>query len=74
MTILIIFAITFTVLFGGRFLVRMNTLKLHSEYYRKADERGCAERYDSLVRLYKSSDPRILEMAYLEAISCTKAA
>ncbi|EAQ2108410.1 hypothetical protein DRY97_17735 [Salmonella enterica subsp. arizonae] len=74
MTILIIFAITFTFLFGGRFLVRMNTLKLHSEYYRKADERGCAESYDSLVHLYKSSDPRILEMAYLEAISCTKAA
>lgn len=32
MTILIIFAITFTVLFSGRFLLRMKTLKLHSEY------------------------------------------
>jgi len=64
--------ITFAVLFSGKFLVRMKTIKLHSAYYRKADERGCAERYESLVRLHNSTDPRVLEMAYLAAVYCTK--
>lgn len=71
-TVLITFAITFAILFSGKFLVRMKTIKLHRAYYRKADERGCAERYESLVRLHNSTDPRILEMAYLAAVSCTK--
>lgn len=64
--------ITFAVLFSGMFLVRMKTIKLHSAYYRKAYERGCSERYESLVRLYNSTEPRLLEMAYLEAVSCTQ--
>jgi hypothetical protein len=72
MSIFIIFAITFAVLVGGRFLLRMMTIKLHSAYYRKANERGCAERYEALVRLYSSTDPRVIEMAYLEAVSSTK--
>lgn len=66
--------IAFALIVVGRLLLRKSLNKLHNEYYHRADERGCAERYESFVRLYNSRDPRILEIAYLEAISCTKAA
>ena len=39
-----------------------------------ADERGCADMYESIVRLNNYTQPRDLESAYREAISCTKAA
>lgn len=66
--------IAFALIVVGRFLLRKSLNRLHNEYYRRADERGCAERYESIVRLYNSRDPRDLESAYREAISCTKAA
>ncbi|CAH6622585.1 hypothetical protein E6R41_17265 [Citrobacter freundii] len=66
--------IAFALIVVGRLLLRRSLNKLHNEYYRRADERGCAERYVSLIRLYNSRDPRALEMAYLEAISSTKTA
>lgn len=64
----------FVLIVVGRLLLRKSLNKLHNTYYRSADERGCAERYESLVRFYNSRDPRVLESAYREAISCTKAA
>lgn len=64
----------FVLMVVGRLLLRKSLNKLHNAYYRSADELGCAERYESLVRLYNSRDPRDLESAYREAISCTKAA
>lgn len=78
MTFLLFTFSIIAVLFVGRFLVRMNTLRLHNAYYRKANERGCAERYESLVRFYarsfNSTDARVLEMAFLEAVASTKTA
>lgn len=66
--------IAFALIVVGRLFLRRSLNKLHNEYYRRADERGCAERYVSLIHLYNSRDPRALEMAYLEAISSTKTA
>lgn len=64
----------FVLIVVGRLLLRKKLNKLHNAYYSCANERGCAERYESLVRLYNSRDPRVLESAYREAISCTKVA
>ncbi|EAA6923171.1 hypothetical protein DRV60_22235 [Salmonella enterica subsp. enterica] len=66
--------IAFALIVVGRFLLRKSLNKLHNEYYRRADELGCAERYESIVRLYNSRDPRDLESAYREAISYTRVA
>lgn len=63
MTIPITFLIILISLSGSRLLVLMMKMKLHSAYYHKADERGCAERYESLIRLYNSTDLCVLEMA-----------
>lgn len=46
--------IAFALIVVGRLLLRKSLNRLHNEYYRHADERGCAERYESIVRLYNS--------------------
>lgn len=64
----------FVLIVVGRLLQRKSLNKVHNAYYRSADERGCVEHYESLGHLYNSRDPRDLQSAYREAISCTKAA
>lgn len=42
--------IAFALIVVGRLLLRKSLNRLHNEYYRHADERGCAERYGVLRR------------------------
>ncbi|EAA6923122.1 hypothetical protein L4L00_001017 [Salmonella enterica] len=64
--------IAFILVVVGRFILQKSLNNLHNKYYLRAKELGCAERYESIVHIYNSRDPRALESAYLEAISTSK--
>lgn len=64
--------IAFAMVIGGTLLAWKLTNNLHKKIYRMAHERGCADSYESIVRLNNYTQPRDLESAYQEALSCTK--
>lgn len=65
--------IAFALVIGGTFLAWKHTNNLHNKFYRMADERGCADNYESIVRQKNYTQPRDLESAYQEALSYAKA-
>lgn len=65
--------IAFALAIGGTFLALKLTNNLHKKFYRMADERGCADNYEFIVRQNNYTQPRDLESAYQEALSYTKA-